>query len=858
MRRVKITGLVLISLIAYHSQASHIVGGEFELVHVQDFQYKLNLIQYFDEVHGNSEAEDDFANAYIFRKKDEVLVEVVRLDRVSSEFIKYTNPSCAEGDLVTRRIFYSATITLPPARYNDPEGYFVVYERCCRNEIISNLVDPGQNGQAFYMEFPPVVKNEKPFVDSSPVLAPPISDYACAGRKFYYDLRGADPDGDSLVYSLAVPFNSSVSSQPLPTPGGRPQRDVNFKPGIGLSNMIPGTPPLQISPEGILTVTPADTGVYVYGIKVEQYRGGVRIGEVRRDFQMQVLDCDPGSAPQVKGKVRNVLYQEGDLIQFAPGEARCIEVLVTDADPDERITLKAEGVNFPQDIQSLVPAAIFPLNGTSDTLRFNVCLPECPYTPEPMRINIIAFDNACSQPLSDTLRLTVDYDGPPNEDPFIENNPNVINAEITAGETYTLPLRGLDNDLDQLTLTATGEGFDLDDYGMSLVEELLVPGEVKKTFQWDASCALYDFTERSEFTVLISLSDDSDCSPGEPDLLRLRLKVNVPANNRPKVTLDELASREITIRIDETLAFDVIAEDKDGDLIRLFAVGDGFDLEAYNMSFQENAGIRKISSPFSWRLSCNNIDLGEKSRFDLSFIAEDQNNCSAPGGDTVRVTINIVPPDNDPPVARIRGVSADTVQAVVGQTVLLDVQGDDADVDLLTLRLAGITQDGVSLDPETTNFIFANVRAYGSVTSLLSWIPECSALAADGRSTFYELSFVVEDDKCFNAKSDSVSITVQLFDIPLNLDEYLPNNAFTPNSDGHGDYFYLPTLPRGNCYNRFEKIEIFSRWGNLVFIADNLDFRWYADGVSSGAYYYIVYYTRQQYKNRVYVYRDSP
>lgn len=844
----------MLCLVAYNSKATHIVGGEFELIHIKDYQYELRLIQYFDEVNGTPEAEDNFVDVYIYSKKDEVLKKQVRLNRISSEFVKYTNPECAEGFVITRKILYSTTIEIPPGIFNDEAGYFVVYERCCRNNIISNVVAPQSTGQTFYMEFPPVTKNDEPFVNSSPVLSPPVSDYACINEMFYYDFRSTDPDGDSLVYSLAAPFNSSTG-EALPRPTGAPEKEVNFVDGISVENMVPGTPPLKISAEGRLTVKPSELGVFVFSVEVEEYRDGKKIGEIRRDFQMLVIDCNPGNAPVITGKVKGAgtFYNENEVIRFTEDDARCLEIFVIDKDPDEKITIKAEGVNFDEDIQHLIPSTLNLLNGEHDTLKFDLCLPECPYTKGPMIIDVIAFDNACSQPLSDTLRLTIEYEGPKNEDPFIVNNPNVINVELNAGDIYELPIQGIDNDGDQLSLIGYGEGFDLNDYGMSLVEELLIPGEVKKTFRWNADCALFNFKDQNEFTVNIILSDNSDCSFGEPDILKLRLKVNTPVNNRPKISLEGLDAPETTIRIGEALNFNVIAEDKDGDFIRLSAIGQGFDLIDYNMNFPGNTGLKKISSPFSWRLSCNIIDLGERSQFVILFLAEDQSHCSEIKTDTVQVTINVLPPINEPPTAAIQGFSNDTIQTAVGIPVFFEVEGVDPDVDIVTLKLAKVIKDGVELDREVVNFNFANARAYGSVSSYFSWTPDCSALTADLESSFFEVSFVAEDDKCFNAKSDTVRITIQVFDRPLNLDSYEPANAFTPNEDGFGDYFFLPTLPKGNCNNRFEKIEIYSRWGNLVFSAEDIDFKWYAKGVSSGVYYYLVYYTKQIYKNEVYV-----
>ena len=62
-------------------------------------------------------------------------------------------------------------------------------------------------------------------------------------------------------------------------------------------------PDLKISPDGFLTATPSQQGLYVFAVKCDEYRNGEKIGEVRRDFQMLVVDvCPRAEAPQILGK----------------------------------------------------------------------------------------------------------------------------------------------------------------------------------------------------------------------------------------------------------------------------------------------------------------------------------------------------------------------------------------------------------------------------------------------------------------------------------------------------------------------------------------------------------------------------
>src|SRR5690606_18636945 len=78
---------------------------------------------------------------------------------------------------------------------------------------------------------------------------------------------------------------------------------VNFRPPFGQHNIMAGAPDLRISRDGFLTVTPTVLGLYVFAVRCEEFRNGEKIGEVRRDFQMLVVDdCNPAYPPEITGK----------------------------------------------------------------------------------------------------------------------------------------------------------------------------------------------------------------------------------------------------------------------------------------------------------------------------------------------------------------------------------------------------------------------------------------------------------------------------------------------------------------------------------------------------------------------------
>jgi hypothetical protein len=340
-------------LLAFPVMASHIVGGEFELVYVSGSSYRVNLILYFDKKNGQAGAKDQNITASIFRKRDNAHMMYVYLSKPTETLVEYTQPECIISELLTSKLVYTTLIDLPASDFDDPLGYYIVWERCCRNynevdnhDVLINIIsevpagnnDPNAAGQTFILEFPPVVKNGKPFINSSPQLFPPLSDYGCSGQPYYTDFAGTDADGDSLVYSIVTPLNTH-SSAAIPEPGPMPFEEVKWKFPYSLHNILGGNPDLKISSDGLLTVTPGKaTGLFVFAVKCEEFRNGEKIGELRRDFQMFVVNCKIAAPPKILGRklgATSFTYENTMPLTFSntvSDENRCIEVQVTDND----------------------------------------------------------------------------------------------------------------------------------------------------------------------------------------------------------------------------------------------------------------------------------------------------------------------------------------------------------------------------------------------------------------------------------------------------------------------------------------------------------------------------------------------
>lgn len=831
----------LLCFCGYFSIATHIVGGEFEILHIEGDRYLFRQIQYFDVINGNPQAKDQLIDASIFRKRDNVFVRSVRMNYLSESYVPYTNPTCTNDRLVTNRIVYSTEVVLDPSQFSDPNGYYMVWERCCRNNIITNIVKPEETGQTFYLEFPPIRHKNKEFRNSSPQLFPPLSDYACVNRFYYVDFRGTDPDGDSLVYSLNTPSNSS-EFDPLPTPTPAPHPTVNWVAGINSSYQIPGNPTLLINKKGFLTVTPSEEGLFVFSVKCEEYRDGRKIGEVIRDFQLYVIDCpDPGIPPEIEVKApgSDIFASEIDTITLKVDDAKCFDFKIIDRDGSETITMRAEAVNFEANIESILSASIGYINQPEDTMGVQVCLPDCPYLQnEPFIIDIITQDFTCPLPLMDTMRLIVLVEPPPNQPPkFIEPIQDEITATFIEGSVIDLHFLAEDNDLDSLLLFVEGDGFELADYGISIDTLIFENGKIDFSLNWDTDCQVYPFGLKNEFQLKLYVEDVDQCQLDNRDSITLNITIDLPDNNVPIVLVDnEHANKELTVNIEDDLYFDIRAFDGDPtDLIILDAIGIGFNLEDVGIEFTMQEGKSSIKTNLQWQIGCDDVNLSQQELYEILVIVEDEDKCKVQNADTVALNLTVLPPINHPPEILVNGeVLKDTLYVDAGNLLDLDITGFDQDNDNILLKLRD------NREAESLGVLFDAVEGFSSVYSAFSWQTDCSLLEDQFQSGIYNFPIVLDDDKCLVPLSDRLDLVVVVQDKDIDYD-FLPPNVFTPNAqDEINKTYYVPNLPGNNCERQFEKVAIYNRFGVEVFTSSQRDFHWTGDNYPSGVYYYLI------------------
>ena len=312
----KVYGFVLFFLLIFSSlstRANHILGGNFEMINTGTVgYYELTLNLFFDR---NGRAINNSDNNYpvaIFCKSDNKLMKSLILltsNTQGTPFV-YANASCAVSvGLNVLVLKFKENIYLDPKDYADPKGYYVVFDRCCRSSSITNILSPASAGMLFYLEFPALIDaggNE--FKNSSPSFITPNGEYICSGQPFVFDNGAVDDDGDVLRYSFATPMRgfsnsgNTVNGVDGPTPNPVASSNyprISWQNGYNENTAIPGSPAMKIDANGKITVTATDLGLYVFSVLVEELRNGVVIGQVRRDFQLKVVECLPPPVPPI-------------------------------------------------------------------------------------------------------------------------------------------------------------------------------------------------------------------------------------------------------------------------------------------------------------------------------------------------------------------------------------------------------------------------------------------------------------------------------------------------------------------------------------------------------------------------------
>ncbi|MBK9735108.1 MAG: gliding motility-associated C-terminal domain-containing protein [Saprospiraceae bacterium] len=321
---MSILSLTLITLTKI--DAKHIIGGEVVYKCVKrdtirkEVTYLVTFTMYRDSRSGGAQF-DSPVNFGIYRGLGLSWSHVRTISGIPIESISdidiVTNNPCilVPVNVGVQKGVYKFEITLPIIAQN----YFISYQRCCRNETILNLNDPGGTGAAFTTEI--TVEAQKS-CNNSPTFKnfPPV--IICVNRPIDFDHSASDVDGDSLAYEFCAPLTaggtdgattvgdpeSCTGVTPNPASCLPPYDQVSFRtPGFTFNAPMGGNPIININPRtGVIGGSPNILGQYVVGVCVKEYRNGKLIGTLRRDFQFNVTTCEVAVTADVKASTKTM------------------------------------------------------------------------------------------------------------------------------------------------------------------------------------------------------------------------------------------------------------------------------------------------------------------------------------------------------------------------------------------------------------------------------------------------------------------------------------------------------------------------------------------------------------------------
>lgn len=328
--------LLLFAAISYciPVSATHIVGGEFTYRYLGDtvvggatlLNYEVTLYIYQDCNSGDPGAisDDDPAFFTIFENGSDVPVLFdtgVYYDRRPGSMgsveipLSIANSTCHSGMITgaPEKCLLRKKFTRRYALSTGGTGYKVVYQRCCRQSSLSSLLKPDEQGATFYCDIPSsALHNSGAQFGSFP------AQIVCMGKELHVDQSATDIDGDSLSYELGAPLMGASPDAIKPKIcSPPPYAKVNYAHPYTEFNPVDAIPTVSVDARtGIITVTPNTIGTYLVKIDCHEWRNGVMINTVSREFSWMVANCQSfENTLEVKaGGDRTVLV--GEKIQF--------------------------------------------------------------------------------------------------------------------------------------------------------------------------------------------------------------------------------------------------------------------------------------------------------------------------------------------------------------------------------------------------------------------------------------------------------------------------------------------------------------------------------------------------------------
>lgn len=820
--------------------ANHIAGGDFTVRHIQGNTFEATLVLYRD-CEGNLVTDNSIAIAVFDAATDAALpnLSFFMSDPVS-EIIDLAN-SCYDTGLCVESQTYTQIFTLP----DNPSGYYMSWERCCRNELAINVTAANQS-MVFTVEVPdPALQN------SSPQFQPyPSEAFLCINGPAQIDFGATDVDGDSLVYSMIAPLRGNFTStvQPIYGPGSgpRPYPGLAYTPAYSLEDPVGGETPLELNPAtGLVTAQPTTAGFYSLAVKVEEYRDGVKIGEVIREAQIAALTC------QIDFPSEIFTPEDQTVFEVPANSPWCIEVDIIDPNTGDSLFVEATGELFDGTVS---PQAIFPSAESISEITRELCWqPLCHNVrDEPYVVTITAFSRGCAEEVFVTeqdilIHVILEEDEPTAlTSPLIGGVPG-IEIDLYDPSTHCFSFTFEDpNTADSLFITPTSDIFNL--VNTDVITEDEDQGTLSLPFCWEVVCGdVRDEPYFIEFEVITT-----NCEVEETSFFSVPIHVVVP-ENEPTLISEPVETYTFEFYSAAEFCIPVTVGDANFfDTLQVTATSELFDLTANPASFDTLNGLSLLNDTVCWAPRCSDV---RPEPYFIEFTATAE---SCKTADTVSKTIeiNLVLPEEEESSVEVIPGETEIEHIIGGESIAFTVSATDPNpTDTLTLTADFPDFTTVTGAPE-----FSETSGILQLVSDFSWLPNCSHISDEP----YTFTFEVNARSCQKDVSRFVDVDIAVFS-PTRGDIAPIANIFTPNGDGRNDRWKIED-EEDACLIAFKAV-VFDRWGREVFTSNNPAFEW--DGTfpngskaADGTYYRVIEYVyngvRKSYAGEVNIAGSNP
>lgn len=203
-----------------------------------------------------------------------------------------------------------------------PEGFTFYYTICCRNGLGNLQNDAGNGGVEIINSIPVggqaltyvtyIPSHDSVAVNSSPASVNDSVIYACKGKPLQYRFQFTDADGDSIVVRPAPSYMKVNAATTSFFP-------IFYRTGFTETNPAGGAPLLTLDEKGNFSGTPDRTGAFALAMVLEEYRNGKLINTSRKDFQVNVFDCEirkPNDIINCSDQIAGFLHSNNAVNQY--------------------------------------------------------------------------------------------------------------------------------------------------------------------------------------------------------------------------------------------------------------------------------------------------------------------------------------------------------------------------------------------------------------------------------------------------------------------------------------------------------------------------------------------------------------